>query len=61
MVGAKETDVEAARGARVGHIVLLDPTTAIMVRRGDHGRVPNLAVVAALLHRALDTRDFAEQ
>jgi hypothetical protein len=50
MVGDKETGVEAARHARVGHIVLLDSTTAITVRRGDHWRVPNFAVVAALLH-----------
>jgi D-glycero-D-manno-heptose 1,7-bisphosphate phosphatase len=50
MIGDKETDVEAARGADVGQIVLLDPSTTVTVRSGDHWRVPNLAAVTALLY-----------
>jgi D-glycero-D-manno-heptose 1,7-bisphosphate phosphatase len=50
MVGDKETDVEAARSANVGHIVLLDPATTTTVRRSDHWQAPSLAAVTALLY-----------
>jgi D-glycero-D-manno-heptose 1,7-bisphosphate phosphatase len=52
MVGDKETDVEAARRARLGHIVLLTPTTAVTLRKSDHWRVPRLVAVTGLLDGA---------
>jgi D-glycero-D-manno-heptose 1,7-bisphosphate phosphatase len=55
MVGDKETDVEAARRARLGHIVLLTPTTAVTLRKSDHWRVPRLAVVTMLQDWAPET------
>jgi D-glycero-D-manno-heptose 1,7-bisphosphate phosphatase len=61
MVGDKETDIEAARRARVGRIVLLDSTAAVTTRSGDYWRVPSLAAVTALLDRAVDMTDGARQ
>jgi D-glycero-D-manno-heptose 1,7-bisphosphate phosphatase len=49
MVGDKETDVEAARRAKIGHIIFLDPATTITVRKNDYWQVPSLAAVTALL------------
>lgn len=48
MVGDKITDVQAARAANVGHIVLLDPATTITLRESDHWQVPSLAAVISL-------------
>jgi D-glycero-D-manno-heptose 1,7-bisphosphate phosphatase len=52
IVGDKETDVEAAHRAGVGHIVRLDPTAPTMLRINDYWLVPTLAAVIVLLHRA---------
>jgi D-glycero-D-manno-heptose 1,7-bisphosphate phosphatase len=49
MVGDKETDVEAARAAQVGHVVLLDRTTAATERKGDYWAVRSLSAVTDLL------------
>jgi D-glycero-D-manno-heptose 1,7-bisphosphate phosphatase len=52
MVGDRETDVEAARRARVGNIVLFDPGgEEAPVRASDHWRVSSLRAVVRLLGR----------
>jgi D-glycero-D-manno-heptose 1,7-bisphosphate phosphatase len=56
MVGDKETDVEAARRAGIGQIVLLDPATTITVRCGDYWRAPSLAAVTALQDDEIDRK-----
>jgi histidinol phosphatase-like enzyme len=61
MVGDKGTDIEAARRARIGRIVLLDPTAAVTTRRGDYWRAPSLASVTAPLDRALGITEGAGQ
>ncbi len=64
MVGDKESDVEAARRAGIGHIVLFDPATGMPERMHYYWRVPSLAAVTALLcGRALEVnlRDRSTQ
>jgi D-glycero-D-manno-heptose 1,7-bisphosphate phosphatase len=48
-VGDKPGDIAAGRAAGVGTLVLLDPATAEVARRGDHWVVPNLAAAHDLL------------
>jgi len=61
MVGDQETDIEAARRARIGRIVLLDPPAAVTTRRDDYWRAPSLASVTVLLDRAVDMTEGAGQ
>jgi len=51
-VGDKESDIAAGRAAGVGTLVLYDPASAAVERRGDTWSVPDLASVGALLLRA---------
>jgi D-glycero-D-manno-heptose 1,7-bisphosphate phosphatase len=51
-IGDKTSDVEAARAAGIGTILLLDPTARETRHEGDHRVVPSLAAATALLRGA---------